>query len=254
MKIAVDVNALMFIMSKCAIRHPNDVLHNEEFEKAEYSSYCIDTIKKAIEILRDEFYCVFVFDGKTFPEKQLEMERRSRKHMRYDTSNEANTMQYYDALFECIDLSISKAPTSLDVCAVGEYEEDITCAHMCQSGEVDVILSSHYDSLLFGCPYLIKDIDMVEGYADVMILQSIYNHFNIDHFQAIDIFILMDTDYNKKISRVGFKTALVKIQSHGKLENTKYYNKKELSINRLRWFSIKANEDFDMLECSIKIL
>uniref|UniRef100_A0A7I4ALC5 XPG-I domain-containing protein n=1 Tax=Physcomitrium patens TaxID=3218 RepID=A0A7I4ALC5_PHYPA len=105
---------------------------------------------------------------------------------------------------------------------------------MCQSGEVDVILSSHYDSLLFGCPYLIKDIDMVEGYADVMILQSIYNHFNIDHFQAIDIFILMDTDYNKKISRVGFKTALVKIQSHGKLENTKYYNKKELSINRLR--------------------
>nr|PNR42548.1 hypothetical protein PHYPA_017378 [Physcomitrium patens] len=244
MKIAVDVNALMFIISKYAIHHPYDVLHHEEFEKAEYSSYCIDTIMKAMEILRDEFYCVF-----------------------YDTSNEANTKQYYDALFECTDLSISEVPTSLDVCAVGKYEEDITCAHICQSGEVDVVLSSHYDSLLFGCHYLIKDIDMVERYVDVMILQSIYNHFNIDHFQAIDIFILMDMDYNKKISRVGSKTALAKIQSHGKLENTKYYNKKELSINRLRqiynctylkhkvrWFSIKANEEFDMLECSIKIL
>nr|PNR37426.1 hypothetical protein PHYPA_020535 [Physcomitrium patens] len=290
MKIAVDVNALMFIMSKCAIRHrikkkfslkeANDVLHHEEFERAEYGSYCIDTIKKAMEILRDEFYCIFVFDGKVFSEKQLEMERRSRKHMeaketlatmrrifQHDTSNEGNAKQYYDALFECIELSISEAPTSLDVCAVGEYEADVTCAHMCQSGEVDAVLSSDYDSLLFGCPYLIKDIDMVEGYADVITLQSIYNYFNIDRFQVIDICILMGTDYNKKISRVGPKTALAEIQSHGKLENTKYYNKKELSINRLRqiynctyskhkvrWFSIKANEEFDMLECSIKIL
>nr|PNR42728.1 hypothetical protein PHYPA_017558 [Physcomitrium patens] len=82
-KIVVDINALMFIMSKCAIRHhlkkkfslkeANDVLHYEEFERTEYGSYCIDTIKKAMEILRDEFYCVFVFDGKTFPEKQLDI-------------------------------------------------------------------------------------------------------------------------------------------------------------------------------------
>uniref|UniRef100_A0A7I3ZXR9 XPG-I domain-containing protein n=2 Tax=Physcomitrium patens TaxID=3218 RepID=A0A7I3ZXR9_PHYPA len=287
MKIVVDVNALMFIMCKCAICHrikkkfslkeANDVLRHEEFERTEYGSYCIDTIKKAMEILRDEFYCVFVFDGKTFPEKQLEMERRSRKYMgaketlatmrrifQRDTSNKGN---YYDALFECIELSISEAPTSLNVCAVGEYEADVTCAHMCQSGEVNVVLSSDYDSLLFGCLYLIKDIDMVEGYAVVITLQSIYSHFNIDHFQAIDICILMGTDYNKKISRIGPKTALAEVQSHGKLENTKYYNKKEFSINRLRqiynctyskhkvrWFSIKANEKFDMLEYSIKIL
>uniref|UniRef100_A0A7I4B541 XPG-I domain-containing protein n=1 Tax=Physcomitrium patens TaxID=3218 RepID=A0A7I4B541_PHYPA len=265
MKIDVDVNALMFIMSKCAIRHrikkkfslkeANDVLRHEEFERAEYGSYCIDTIKKAMEILKEEFYCVFVFDGRTFLEKQLEMERRSRKQM--GAKETLATMRKI----------ISEASASLDVCAIGEYETDVTCAHMCQRGEVDAILSSDYDSLLFGCPYLIKDINMVEGYADVITLQSIYGHFNIDHFQVIDICILMGTDYNKKIGRVGPKTTLAEIQSHGKLENSKYYNKKELSINRLRqiynctylkykvrWFFIKANEEFDMLECSIKIL
>uniref|UniRef100_A0A7I4EW98 XPG-I domain-containing protein n=2 Tax=Physcomitrium patens TaxID=3218 RepID=A0A7I4EW98_PHYPA len=290
MKIAIDVNALMFIISKYVIHHciikkfslneVNDILRHEEFEMAKYSSYCIDMVKKAIEILRDEFYCVFVFDRKKFLEKQLEIERRSRKHMgaketlatmrrifQHYISNKRNTKQYYDALFECIELSISEAPTFLHVCAVGEYEADVTCAHICQSKEVYAVLSSDYDSLLFGCPYLIKDIDMIEGYADVIILQNIYNHFNIDHSQAIDICILMDTDYNKKMSRIGLKTALVEIQSHGKLENTKYYNKKEFSINRLRqiynciyskekvsWFLIKAKEEFNMLEDSIKIL
>lgn len=151
-----------------------------------------------------------------------------RRIFQHDTSNEGNAKQYYDALFECIELSISEAPTSLDVCTVGEYEEDVTYAHMCQSREVDAVLSSDYVSLLFGCLYLIKDINMIEGYTYVIMLQSIYNHFNIDHFQAIDICILMDIDYNKKISRVGSKTVLAEIQSHGKLQNTKYYNKKEL--------------------------
>nr|PNR39441.1 hypothetical protein PHYPA_019719 [Physcomitrium patens] len=111
------------------------------------------------------------------------MERRSKKLMgaketlatmrrlfQHDTSNKRNTKQYYDAIFECIELSISEAPTSLDVCVVGEYEADVTCAHMYQSGEVDAVLSSDYDSLLFGCPYQIKDIDMIERYADVVTL------------------------------------------------------------------------------------
>lgn len=75
-------------------------------------------------------------------------------------------------------MSISEAPTSLDVCAVGEYEADVTCNHMCQSREVDAVLSSDYDSLLFGCPHLIKDIYMIEGYADVITLQSICREYS----------------------------------------------------------------------------
>ena len=164
-------------------------------------------------------------------------------------------------------MHISEAPTSLDVCAVGEYEAEVTCAHMCQSGEVDVVLSGDYDSLAFGCPYLIKDIDLLEGYADVITLQNIYSHFNINRSQVIDICILMGTDYNKKISGVGPKTALTEIRSHGKLENTKYYNEKQLNINILRniynctyskqkvkWFSLEAYEPLDMLEGVIKTL
>jgi len=290
MKIAVDVNALMFVISKCTVRRriekrfslkeANDVLSHEAYERAEYGSYCIDMIKKAMNILRDEFYCVFVFDGKTFPEKQIEIERRKKKCMQAketlatmrrifqrDLSNEKNAKQYYNALFECIELNIFDAPTYLDVCAIGEYEADTTTAHMCQNGEVDAVLSGDYDTLLFGCPYLIKDIDIREGYADVITLQSIYDHFRIDRFQMIDICILMGTDYNKKIKGVGPKTALAEIRAHGKLENTKYYNEKELDIDRLRriynypysrkkvrWFSLEANQELDMLGTFIKVL
>lgn len=290
MKIAVDVNALMFTMSKCAIRHrvqkkfslkeANNVLKHEAYEMAECEAYCIDTIKGTMDVLKEEFYCVFVFDGKVFPEKQLETERRLRRCLganetlttmrrifQRDPSDEKNARQYYNALFECIELSISEAPTSLDICVVGEYEADVTCAHMCQSGEVDAVLSSDYDSLLFGCPYLIKDIDLLGGYADVITLQDIYSHFNIDHSQAIDICILMGTNYNKKINKVGPKTALAEIRSHGKLENTKYYNEKQLNVDRLRniyncaysrqkvrRFSLEAHEPLSMLETMIKVL
>lgn len=290
MKIAVDVNALMFVMSKCSIHHrakkrfslkeASSVLNHEAFERAECEEYCIDTIKTAMTILREEFDCVFVFDGKAFPEKQAVIRRRARKHaearealararrtFKRDPSDEKNARHYYDALLGSIELNISEAPTLLDVCAVGEYEADVTCAHMCRSKEVDAVLSSDYDSLLFGCPYLIKDINLSEGYADVIVLQDIYNHFNIDHAQVIDICILMGTDYNEKISGVGPKTALSEVRSHGRLENTKYHNREQLNINRLReiynctyskqevrWFSLDSCDQLDTLDNVIKIL
>ena len=289
MKIAVDMNALMFVMFRCSIRHrikekfsvreASGVLNHEAFERAECEEYCIDTIKTAITILREEFDCVFVFDGKAFSEKQAVIKRRAKRHaevkealtrarriFKQDLSDEENAKHYYNALFESIELNIAESPASLDVCAIGEYEADVTCAHMCQSREVDAVLSSDYDSLLFGCPYLIKDIDLSEGYADIVMLQDIYDYFSINHAQVIDICILMGTDYNEKISGVGPKTALSEIQSHGRLEDTKYHNKEQLNINRLReiynctyskqgvrWFSLESCESLDMLGSPIKI-
>jgi len=111
-------------------------------------------------------------------------------------------------------------------------------AHKSQSRKVDVVLNSEYDALSFGCSYLTKDIDMCEGYADVITLQSIHNHLEIDRFQIIDMCILMGIDCNKKISGVGPKMPLVEIQAHGKLVNTKYYNNEGINIERLHSFSI----------------
>jgi len=123
---------------------------------------------------------------------------------------------------------------------------------MYQSKEVNVIQSSDYNALSFGCLYLIKDIDMSEGYVDVITLQSIYdNYFNINHLQSIDICILMGSDNNQKITKAGFKTTLVEIGSHGKFKNIKYYNEKIInrsmlrqiyicpySKQKVRWFSL----------------
>jgi len=134
---------------------------------------------------------------------------------------------------------------------------------MCKNKEVDAILSYDYDTLLFGCPYLLRDIDIVEDYADVITLQNIYDHFGITHLQAIDICILMGTDYNEKILGIGPKTTLSEIRNHGKLENTKFYNKQRLNIHRLRqiynypylkhkmkWFSLEDHEELDMIDDS----
>jgi len=85
MTIVVDINALMFNLPKCIVCHHHiemkfslkeardDESNHEAFERAKYGLCCIDIIRKAMEILRGEFKCVFVFEGKTFTEKELEM-------------------------------------------------------------------------------------------------------------------------------------------------------------------------------------
>lgn len=57
----------------------NHVTGDEPFERVEYGSCCIDMIMNAMKTLKDEFYCVFVFDGTMFPIKQLELERCTNK-------------------------------------------------------------------------------------------------------------------------------------------------------------------------------
>lgn len=66
MTIVVDISTLMFNMPKCVVCHHHiemkfslkeakDVLNREAFERAKYGLCCIDVIRKAMEILRDEF-------------------------------------------------------------------------------------------------------------------------------------------------------------------------------------------------------
>ena len=62
--------------------------------------------------------------------------------------------------------------------------------------------------------YLIKDIDMLKGYANATTMQTIYNHLNISRSQAIDMCILMGTNHNKTSSRVGPKTTIAEIRRH----------------------------------------
>jgi len=54
------------IMSKCIIcrwiksfclKQAKNILNYEAFEMTEYSEYCVGMTKKAMEILKDEFYC-----------------------------------------------------------------------------------------------------------------------------------------------------------------------------------------------------
>uniref|UniRef100_A0A7I4B300 Bacteriophage/plasmid primase P4 C-terminal domain-containing protein n=1 Tax=Physcomitrium patens TaxID=3218 RepID=A0A7I4B300_PHYPA len=117
--------------------------------------------------------------------------------------------------------------------------------------------------------------ELLDSKRDVIGMKSGVYNFTEDRFRMMELddYITLSTrisfvplDYNSEATNEVLDL-LAKIQSHGKLEDTKYYNKKELSINMLRqiynctylkhkvrWFSIKANEEFDILEDSIKIL
>lgn len=76
----------------------------------------------------------------TRDENAIKKKHRSEENIRYNESNiplrslkGENAKQYYNALFECIDLNISEASTSLDVCAIGEYKVNIKCVRMCKN-------------------------------------------------------------------------------------------------------------------------
>lgn len=122
-------------------------------------------------------------------------------------------------------------------------EGEAQAAYMVKKGDADKIASQDYDSLLFGSPYVVRNLT-VSGkrklpkkniYVDVkpetIDLKANLDGLGISHSQLIDIALCVGTDYNEGIEGVGPRTALKLIKEHGSLE--KVLEVKELKIPNL---------------------
>ncbi|MDD2834908.1 MAG: flap endonuclease-1 [Methanothrix sp.] len=110
-------------------------------------------------------------------------------------------------------------------------EGEAQAANMCARGEVELVASQDYDSLLFGAPQVVRNLAItgkrklpkkniyVDVEPEVINLEEGLARLGISRKQLVEIGIMCGTDYNSGLTRVGPKTALKLIREKKDLES-----------------------------------
>lgn len=127
-------------------------------------------------------------------------------------------------------------------------EGEAQAAHMAAKRTVWATGSQDYDSLLFGSPQMIKNLNItgrrkvprknmyVNVEPELFVLTDVLGHLDINQRQLIDIGIMIGTDYNEGIKGIGPKKALAAVKD-GKSAKDMYKEmevESEVDIDELR--------------------
>lgn len=110
-------------------------------------------------------------------------------------------------------------------------EGEAQCAWMCQQGLVYAAASQDFDTLLFGSPRLVRNLSAItrkeprsdEVYAEVdpelIELDDVLKMLQLTREQLVLVGLLIGTDFNPGVQKVGPTTALRLVRTHKTLEN-----------------------------------
>jgi flap endonuclease-1 len=187
---------------------------------------------------------VYVFDGVPPSLKEAEIKRRSRTKeealVKYEEALARGDLQeakrYAQATSRVKDQMVEDAKRLLDALGIpwiqAPSEGEAQAAFIARKGDVWAAASQDYDSLLFGAPYLVRNLAIggrrklprreayVEVEPEIVELSKVFSELGITREQLVDLGILVGTDYNPDgVKGVGPKTALKLLKEHGSIEN-----------------------------------
>lgn len=183
---------------------------------------------------------IFVFDGKPPDFKMNTIERRqkakdeAREKWKEALAKGEEAIKYAQATTKLTSEMIEDSKKLLDAMGIpyltAESEGDAQCAFMCIKKDVDFSASQDFDSLLFGSPYLVRNLSItgrrkipnkdtyIEVKPELIGLNNILSELEINRQQLIMIGLLVGTDFNEGIEQIGPKTALKLVKEHKTLE------------------------------------
>lgn len=203
---------------------------------------------------------VFVFDGPEIPEfKKRTIEEREKAKLKakkkwkeaLEKGEEAIT--YAQAAAQLTDEMVEGAKKLLDYMGISwvdaRTEGEMQCAYMCKKGDVWASASQDYDSVLVGSPRLVRNLSItgkrklprkeayIEIKPEVIELEKILSSLGITQKQLVIIGLLVGTDYNPGVKKVGPKTALKLVKEHKTLKKV---------LANVKWEAeVEAEEIYD---------
>lgn len=204
----------------------------------EITSHLSGLFYRNLALLEAGIKPVYVFDGKPPALKAGEIERRKEakrvaegKFDKAKLEGDTESMAKYGGRFVKItDKIIQESKDLLEALGIpviqapGEGEAE--AAELSRSGQVWGAASQDYDALLYGAPYLIRNLTLARKrkssagiYVDVNLelieFQKVLDALQIDKDQLICLAILVGTDYNPGgVKGLGQKRALDLVQKY----------------------------------------
>ena len=186
---------------------------------------------------------VFVFDGAPPALKAAEIEKRRAVKARYDTEaaearaegDEARAYSKSTMTSRLTREMVGEARELLRLMGIPSVqapgEGEAQAAHMAATGTVWAAVSKDYDTLLFGAPRLVRFLTLSgreflpsagtfrKITPELIDRDAWLASLGISGEQAIDLALLVGTDFNAGIRGIGPKKALQLVLKHGRIED-----------------------------------
>jgi flap endonuclease-1 len=206
-------------------------------DRGEVTSHLSGIIYRLTNLIEQGVKPVFVFDGKPPSLKaetiQARREIREAARQMYEAakaSGSADAYKYAQASTSINAQIIKDAKELLGYMGVpflvAPSEGEAQASYMVQKGTADYVGSQDYDSLLFGAPRMVRNVTItgkrklprkgitVDVKPEVIELREVLQTLEITREQLVDMGILVGTDFNPGIYKVGPKTALKLVKKH----------------------------------------
>lgn len=197
-----------------------------------------------INLLEKGIKLVYVLDGEPPELKEAEIERRKRikkeaivmyeESIRMGKMDEAR--KYAQMTSQLKDMMVEDAKRLLNYMGIAwvqaPSEGEAQAAHMAEKGHVWAAVSQDHDSLLFGAPRLVRNLNIsgrrklpgkdkyVEVEPEQIDLNQVITDLGITREQLVDVGVLIGTDFNPDgLKGIGPVKALKLIMKYKRLED-----------------------------------
>ena len=207
-------------------------------KKGRITSHLSGTFYRMINLMNYGIKPCWVFDGEA-PDfkKRTILEREERKKEAEEKYKEAlekgkkeELMLYAQQTARLSEEMIKDTKELLIAMGIpfiqAPSEGEAMCAHLAKKREVYATVSQDYDSLLYGSPILIRNLNItgkrklprkevyIEIKPEIIELNELLKNLGIKQEQLIAIALLVGTDYNPGIKGIGPKKALEIVKKH----------------------------------------
>ena len=239
--LAIDANNYLY-QFLALIRKPDGTpLHDSN---GNITSHLVGLTYRSTRLIHEyDIKLIFVFDGK--PPSLKEPEIRRRRMLRKEATDKWKEAQkkgdYSTAFSKAVMTSrltqsmISDAKYLLNLFGIPYLqalsEAEAQCAYLTQKGQVWAVSSKDYDSILFGASRLLRFLTISgreylpsKGISrplipEVIKLDQLLNYWNISREEAIDMAIMIGTDFNEGLKGIGPKKALNLVREFRRIED-----------------------------------
>ena len=261
-RIAIDTSIFIY-RSLMNVRHNGEYLRNKD---GKIISHIQGLYYKTIQYLSLGITPIYIFDGKPPIEKSQCIQERSQKAKESknkieQTNNKNEIIKLEKASIRIHKEHIDDLKQLFNYMGVSyihpEGEAEAYAAELCRKGFVDAVVSEDMDTLVYGCPILIRNcIDKSIKRPDIVTtfnFNKILEDFKMKHKEFIDMCILCGCDYCPTIPKIASIGAYKNIEKYKTIEKflennsnpitEEFKSKYPLSRNIFTSFKDKINID-----------